>query len=105
MRKAAELGHSIATDLADTIVKELGISFREAHVIVGEIVLYADKKKTPISALSINELKNIDTRLTKLQSDFSILHSIKSKISYGSTSVFEVKKQIKSARKMYLSRK
>ena len=105
MRKAAELGHSIATDLADTIVKELGISFREAHGIVGEIVLYADKKKIPISALRINELKNIDTRLTKLQSDFSILHSIKSKISYGSTSVFEVRKQIKSARKMYLSSK
>jgi len=56
MLKGAGLGFTNATDLADYLVKK-GIAFRDAHAIVGEIVLTCIKDNKMIEDLSLDELK------------------------------------------------
>lgn len=57
MRKGAAGGFTNATDVADYLVKH-GIAFRNAHEIVGEIVIYCINKNKSIDELSLNELKS-----------------------------------------------
>lgn len=57
MRKGAAGGFTNATDVADYLVKH-GIAFRNAHEIVGEIVIYCINKNKAIDELSLNELKS-----------------------------------------------
>src|SRR3972149_7947521 len=56
MKKAIDSGYSISLDVAEHLVKK-GISFRVAHTIVGKLVQAASKSKTPLSALSLSEIK------------------------------------------------
>ena len=58
MRESANHGFTNATDAADYLVKH-GVPFRDAHGIVGRIVLYCLDKKIPIDAMSLSELKAI----------------------------------------------
>ncbi len=58
MRESANHGFTNATDAADYLVKH-GVPFRDAHGIVGRIVLYCLDKKIPIDAMSLDELKAI----------------------------------------------
>jgi len=58
MYKSALGGYTNATDAADWLVKK-GVPFREAHEIIGRLVLYAIKKKTPLDDLSLDELKAV----------------------------------------------
>lgn len=55
-REAAQQGYANATELADYLVVK-GVPFREAHHIVGEVVVYAISKKEPLEALSISEFQ------------------------------------------------
>lgn len=57
-RKAAELGFSNATDLADYLVGK-GIAFRDAHELSGELVLKASAQQIPLEALSLAELQQV----------------------------------------------
>jgi argininosuccinate lyase len=58
MYKSALGGYTNATDAADWLVKR-GVTFREAHEIIGKLVLYAIDKKVTINELSLGELKNV----------------------------------------------
>jgi argininosuccinate lyase len=58
MYKSALGGYSNATDAADWLVKK-GVPFREAHEIIGRLVLYAIEKKSLLNDLSLEELKEI----------------------------------------------
>jgi argininosuccinate lyase len=57
-RKAAELGYSNATDLADYLVGK-GIAFRDAHELSGELVLKASAQQIPLEALTLAELQQV----------------------------------------------
>ena len=59
MAESAMMGFTNATDAADYLVKK-GVPFRDAHGIIGRLVLYCIEKKTSIDALSLEELKAID---------------------------------------------
>ncbi|WP_166837034.1 argininosuccinate lyase [Rheinheimera pleomorphica] len=59
-RQAAELGYSNATDLADYLVSK-GIPFRDAHEVVGELVVHAVKQQLALEALSLNELQQFSS--------------------------------------------
>ena len=61
MRESANHGFTNATDAADYLVKH-GVPFRDAHGIVGRIVLYCLDKKIPIDAMSLSELQAISAR-------------------------------------------
>ncbi len=58
MEKSALKGYSNATDAADYLVKN-GVAFRDAHEIIGKLVLYAIDKQANIEELSLQELQEI----------------------------------------------
>ncbi|HMG47130.1 MAG TPA: argininosuccinate lyase [Allosphingosinicella sp.] len=100
MRAAAEAGHATATDLADWLVKEAGVPFREAHHITGRAVRLADEAGVPLWALPYDALRSLDERIRA--GVFDVLSpdaSVKSRTSHGGTAPAQVKKRIEAARK------
>jgi len=110
MRKAAALGHSTATDLADWLVLELGLPFRDAHHITGRIVALADAKGFELKGLSLADLQSVEPKITKEAfRALDLAGSVKSRKSYGGTAPAnvraEAKRWIKRLEKKPLSRK
>lgn len=58
MRKGADGGFTNATDAADYLVKK-GLPFRDAHEVIGKLVLHCVTHQTHLSALSIEEYKGL----------------------------------------------
>jgi len=86
MRAAAAAGFSTATDLADWLVREANIPFREAHHITGRAVALAEQQGCGIDALSLGDFKAIDPRLdARVYAVLSVEASVKSRQSYGGT--------------------
>jgi argininosuccinate lyase len=63
MEAACMIGHLSATDLADYLVKEVGLPFRDAYHITGDAVNLAEQKGLDISELSLVDLQSIDDRI------------------------------------------
>ena len=100
MYELALKGHTTATDLADWMVKNLKISFREAHEKTGKLVLIAEGQNTYLHNLDIKTFKLIEPRINK--SIYNLLspeNSVKNKKSFGGTAFSQVKSAIKRARK------
>jgi argininosuccinate lyase len=99
MRALAEAGFATATDLADWLVREADVPFREAHHITGRTVALAEKKGCGLADLSLDELQAIDERITAGVFDvLSVDASVASRTSYGGTAPSEVKKRIAEAK-------
>jgi argininosuccinate lyase len=64
MLQAAQSGYSTATELADWLVRELGLPFREAHHITGAIVKIADGKNCRLDELTLEDMQAVDSRIT-----------------------------------------
>ncbi|HOQ31976.1 MAG TPA: argininosuccinate lyase [Candidatus Hydrogenedens sp.] len=99
IQKALDLGYMEATDLADYLV-ERGISFRDAHSIIGKIVLYAIKNKKPLRELTMDEYKSFSSLFE--QDVYTILQPttiVKRRNSPGGTSPACVRKALQKARK------
>jgi argininosuccinate lyase len=93
MQDAAGAGFSTATDLADWLVRELNIPFRDAHHITGALVALAETQKCGLEALSLADMQAVDARIT--QDVFSVLgveNSVASRTSFGGTAPENVKK-------------
>jgi len=100
MKKAAAKGYSTATDLADWLVRELGIPFRNSHHITGQIVKLAEKKKCRLDELDLADMKKIEPEITeKIFSVLSVENSVSSRKSFGGTAPANVKKAVALARK------
>ncbi len=100
MRQAAELGYATATDLADWLVTEADIPFREAHHITGAAVKLAEQKGVALDELSLEELTAIDGRIDeRVYAALSVEASVAARASYGGTAPEQVKLQIAAARK------
>ena len=100
MLNAANVGYTTATDLADSIVKNLNITFREAYKITSKIVNFAERINLSFEDLNIEQIKNIDKRLNKEIIELAKLNnSVNSKKSYGGTSFENVKKMINKYKK------
>ncbi len=96
MKKAAGSGYSTATDLADWLVREIGLPFREAHHVTGRAVALAESKKLGLEKLSLEELQSIHAGITSdIFSVLSVQNSVRSRTSFGGTAPVEVKKQIR----------
>jgi len=94
MRAAAGAGYATATDLADWLVRELKLPFREAHHVTGRIVALAAKKDAPLEALALADLQSVEPRITR--DVFAVLgvdKSVRSRTSYGGTAPANVKRQ------------
>ncbi|RYE62379.1 MAG: argininosuccinate lyase, partial [Oxalobacteraceae bacterium] len=95
MRAAAGAGFSTATDLADWLVREVGLPFREAHHATGHAVALAEKKGCDLSELSLEELQAINPAITdKVFDVLSVDASVAIRVSFGGTAPSEVRKQI-----------
>ncbi len=95
MEEAAHFGFSTATDLADWLVQNLNLPFREAHHITGRIVAIAETKTCDLCDLDLNEMQEVDDRITEdIYSVLSVQNSVASRSSYGGTAPFQVRNQI-----------
>lgn len=100
MLAAAGGGYSTATDLADWLVRELNLPFREAHHITGEIVKRAEAKGMPLQQLSLAELQAVEPRITRAaRAVLSVEASVASRTSFGGTAPRRVHAAIAKARK------
>ena len=92
---AAGSGFSTATDLADWLVRVLGLPFREAHHVTGALVALAETKGCDLPDLSLADMQSVHAGIT---SDvFAVLgveNSVNSRISYGGTAPAQVRAQI-----------
>jgi argininosuccinate lyase len=95
MKAAAGSGYSTATDLADWLVRTVGLPFREAHHVTGRVVALAESKACDLSALSLDELQAIHPQITAAVYDVvTVEASVASRKSFGGTAPDEVRKQI-----------
>ena len=101
MLELANLGFITATDLADYLVKNHSMSFRNAYQKTAAIVNMAEKKKKRLEDLKIEDLNKIEPRLTKeALKVFNLKNSINSKKSYGGTAFENVRRMIKKYKRM-----
>ena len=99
MRAAAELGYATATDLADWLVREADVPFREAHHITCTAVKLAESKGVALDALSLDELLLIDPRIDqRVFGALSVDSSVAARESYGATAPVRVREQVAAAR-------
>ena len=100
MLHLANSGYITATDLADYLVKNHSMSFRNAYQKTAVVVNYAEKKGKNLNNLSLEELKKIIPKLTKdVLKVFDLKNSVNSKKSYGGTSFDNIKKMIMKYKK------
>ena len=96
MKKAAAQGYSTATDLADWLVRTLGLPFREAHHVTGRIVAKAAEAGQPLHRLPLAAMQDVEPRITA--DVFSVLavdKSVQSRTSFGGTAPKNVRAQAK----------
>ncbi|MEW6437559.1 MAG: argininosuccinate lyase [Pseudomonadota bacterium] len=94
MKAAAGAGFATATDLADYLVRELGLPFREAHHVTGRLVALAAARGLGLEGLSLADLQSVEPRLT--ETVFAVLgveNSVASRTSYGGTAPANVTAQ------------
>ncbi|MCK0533057.1 argininosuccinate lyase [Sphingobium agri] len=100
MRGLAESGFATATDLADWLVREANVPFREAHHITGRAVAAAESAGTPLADLPIETLKAIDARIDeRIYAVLTVDASVASRKSHGGTAPDQVRARIAEARK------
>lgn len=93
MAAAAGSGYSTATDLADWLVRELRLPFRDAHHVTGRIVSAAEKADCELADLGLAAMQAIEPRITKaVYSVLSVEKSVASRTSYGGTAPQNVRK-------------
>ena len=96
MAAAAGAGFSTATDLADWLVRELGLAFRDAHHVTGAAVKRAEQLGCDLPTLPLSELQALEPRIT--EAIYKVLTpeaSVASRRSYGGTAPDQVRAQIK----------
>ena len=98
MRGAAEQGYASATDLADWLVRQADIPFREAHHITGAIVRMAEEQSVPLDQLALEDMQAVDARIdARIFDALSLDASVRSRNSYGGTAPDQVMQQIQAA--------
>jgi argininosuccinate lyase len=99
MRAAAASGFSTATDLADWLVREADVPFREAHHITGRAVKAAEERGCDLAELPLDVLRSIDARIDeRVYGVLSVDASVRSRTSYGGTAPERVREQIAAAK-------
>ncbi|WP_234854988.1 argininosuccinate lyase [Paracoccus everestensis] len=95
MEAAAASGFSTATDLADWLVRELGLPFRDAHHVTGSLVALAEKKGCDLPDLTLDDMQGVHADITdKVFGVLGVHNSVASRQSYGGTAPDQVRAQI-----------
>ena len=95
LEKMAQVGHLSATDLADFLVRECGVAFREAHHITGRVVAYAESQNKDISMLEEEEILALDSRIKQgVKAVLNLRASMDARDSLGGTASSQTRRQI-----------
>jgi len=99
MRRACDRGFITATDLADGLVRHLGLPFREAHHITGTLVRLAEQKGVGLADLSLEEMRRIEPRITaEIRAGLTVEAAVESRTSPGGTAPANVRRAVAAAR-------
>ena len=95
LRAAAGAGFSTATDLADWLVRSLGLPFREAHHITGALVKLAETQGCDLPDLTLAQMQAVHPGITaEVFGVLGVDNSVASRISYGGTAPLRVREQV-----------
>ncbi|WP_430463225.1 argininosuccinate lyase [Tabrizicola sp.] len=95
LRAAAASGFSTATDLADWLVRRLGLPFRDAHHVTGTLVAMAEKAGIDLPDLSLAQMQSVHAGITAEVFDvLGVENSVNSRLSYGGTAPVRVAEQV-----------
>jgi argininosuccinate lyase len=103
MADAVSSGFITATDLADWLVRVLGLPFRNAHHVTGELVKLAEDRGVGLDALLLSDMQSVEPAIT--EDIFTVLgveNSVASRTSFGGTAPENVKASAIAARKRFL---
>jgi argininosuccinate lyase len=103
MRAATARGFITATDLADWLVRRLGLPFRQAHHITGAIVRRAETLGSTLDALPLHEFQAVEPAITEeVFSVLSLDRAIESRTSFGGTAPARIREAVAAARERFL---
>ena len=95
LKGAAGSGFSTATDLADWLVRVLGMPFRDAHHVTGTLVALAESKGCDLPDLTLEDMKSAHEHITNEVFDvLGVQNSVDSRMSYGGTAPAQVRIQV-----------
>ena len=95
LKAAAGSGFSTATDLADWLVRVLGMPFRDAHHVTGTLVALAESKDCDLPDLTLEDMKSAHEHITTEVFDvLGVQNSVDSRMSYGGTAPAQVRIQV-----------
>ena len=95
LKVAATSGFSTATDLADWLVRALGMPFRDAHHVTGSLVAMAEAQGCDLPDLTLAQMQSVHVEI--FNDVFEVLgveNSVASRMSYGGTAPAQVRAQI-----------
>ncbi|MBS0538633.1 MAG: argininosuccinate lyase [Proteobacteria bacterium] len=103
MRAVASADYSVATDLADWLVRKLGLPFRQAHHVTGRLVGIAADKGVDLDKLSLAEMRAVEPRIDRgVYKVLTVEASVAARKSFGGTAPANVAKAVKEARRRFL---
>lgn len=95
MKEAAGSGYSTATDLADWLVREAGLPFRDAHHVTGAAVALAESETKELAELTLEQFQGIHPEITNdIYNVLTVEASVASRTSFGGTAPKNVRTQI-----------
>ncbi|MEI6202598.1 MAG: argininosuccinate lyase, partial [Enhydrobacter sp.] len=103
MRAVASADYSVATDLADWLVRKVGLPFRQAHHVTGRLVGIASDKGVDLDKLTLAEMQAVEPAIDR--SVFNVLTveaSVAARKSFGGTAPANVARAVQEARKRFL---
>ncbi|MBL4613296.1 MAG: argininosuccinate lyase [Magnetovibrio sp.] len=104
MKADAGRGFTTATDLADWLVRVLGLPFRDAHHVTGAVVKLAEDKDCELEDLSLDEFQSINAGITdEIYGVLGVDNSVASRTSLGGTAPDNVRAQVAHARERFLT--
>jgi argininosuccinate lyase len=105
MRAVASADYSVATDLADWLVRKVGLPFREAHHVTGRLVGIAADKGVDLDKLSLAEMQAVEPRIDRsVYRVLTVEASVAARKSLGGTAPANVARAVKEARRRFLGR-
>jgi len=105
MRAVASADYSVATDLADWLVRKVGLPFRDAHHVTGRLVGIAADKGVDLDKLSLAEMQAVEPRIDRgVYRVLTVEASVAARKSLGGTAPANVVRAVKEARRRFLGR-
>ncbi len=103
MRAVASADYSVATDLADWLVRKVGLPFRQAHHVTGRLVGIASDKGVDLDRLSLEEMQAVEPAIDRsVYKVLTVEASVAARKSFGGTAPANVARAVKDARKRFL---